>query len=74
MKDEELYSYLIGSNCRDPPTCSQRGYLPSELFHDIFKACSEEAAGDADRFYACILDIRDILVESLNHARGVIKG
>lgn len=73
MKEEELYTYLIGSYCRDPPKCSQKGRVPAELLYDIFVACSQEAAGDPDRFYNCILDMRDLIVESLNKAREMVK-
>ena len=73
MKDAELYCYLVGSYCRDPPACTQRGRLPSELLYPIFKACAEEAAGDPERFNNCILDMRDLINESLGHVREVLK-
>jgi len=73
MKDPELFSYLIGSYCRDPPACTQRGHLPSELLFPIFKACEEESAGDPERFLNCILDMRDLIYESLNHVKEVLK-
>lgn len=73
LKDEELYSFLVGSYCRDPPKCSQKGYLPSELLFEALKACSQESGGDPERFHACVLDLRDILVESVNRVREVVR-
>jgi len=73
MKNEELYSFLVGELCRNPPSCSQKGYLPSELLYEVFKACSQEAAGDSEKFYACLLDFRDLLIESVGKVREVVK-
>lgn len=72
MKDPELYSFLVGQSCRDQ-ACTQRGLLPSEILYDVFKACNEEAGGDAERFVNCLLDIRDLVNESLSHVREVLR-
>lgn len=72
MKDEELYSFLVGHSCRDQ-ACTQKGLLPSEVLYEVFKACNEEAGGDAERFVNCLLDMRDLVNEALSHAREVLR-
>jgi len=58
----QLFEYVLGQECRDEE-CSVRGRYLSEVIFPVLKACSEEAAGDPERYANCLLDMADLLDE-----------
>ncbi|MEM2187788.1 MAG: hypothetical protein QXE23_09145 [Nitrososphaerota archaeon] len=62
LQYHELYKYAVGTEgCIDPPACTKPGKRPASILAGIFKACNEEAAGDVDKFEACVADLAGLL-------------
>lgn len=65
----ELYKYAVGTEgCLDPPACTKKGKKPASILANIFKSCNEEAAGDFDKYEACISDLSRLLEQSAQKA------
>jgi hypothetical protein len=57
----QLFEYALGKENR----------RHAELLHPILKACSDEVAGDRDRFADCLLDIADLFDEIPGFVKSV---